>query len=229
MGGKTKEARDKLLQWDYRLEASSVEAAIYVAFENELRKLANESFIPMGGEGLIDNIQMKKVVDWVVNPDSRFGGNPVSGRNLFLLKAFNEGIAYLETTLGDNMAQWQYGGEKFKHTYMAHALGGVVNEEIKAKLDLGPLPRGGNSFTPGSTGANNRQSSGASFRMIVNTGDWDAALATNGPGQSGDPESPFYRNLFEPWAKDQYFPVFYSRSKIDSVAVSKTSLEPSVK
>ncbi|MET7029577.1 penicillin acylase family protein [Sediminicola luteus] len=229
IGGKTKEARDKLLQWDYRLEASSVEAAIYVAFENELRKLANESFIPMGGEGLIDNIQMKKVVDWVVNPDSRFGGNPVSGRNLFLLKAFNEGIAYLETTLGDDMAQWQYGHEKFKHTYMAHALGGVVNEEIKAKLDLGPLPRGGNSFTPGSTGANNRQSSGASFRMIVNTGDWDGALATNGPGQSGDPESPFYRNLFEPWAKDQYFPVFYSRSKIDSVAVSKTSLEPSDK
>ncbi len=65
--------------------------------------------------------------------------------------------------------------------------------------------------------------------MIVNTGDWDGALATNGPGQSGDPESPFYRNLFEPWAKDQYFPVFYSRSKIDSVAVSKTSLEPSDK
>ncbi len=229
IGGKTKEARDKLIQWDYRLEASSVEAAIYVAFENELRKLANESFIPMGGEGLIDNIQMKKVVDWVVYPDSRFGGNPIIGRNLFLLKAFNKGIAYLEATLGDDMTQWQYGHEKFKHTYMAHALGGVVNEEIKAKLDLGPLPRGGNSFTPGSTGANNRQSSGASFRMIVNTGDWDAAIGTNGPGQSGDPESPFYRNLFEPWAKDQYFPVLYSRGKIDSVSVSKTILEPSVK
>ncbi|ALM08140.1 peptidase S45 [Sediminicola sp. YIK13] len=228
IGGKAKEARDKLIQWDYRLEASSVAAAIYVAFENELRKLANESFIPMGGEGLIDNIQMKKVVDWVVNPDSRFGANPMIGRNLFLLKALNEGIAYLESTLGDDMTQWQYGQEKFKHTYMAHALGGVVNEEIKAKLDLGPLPRGGNSFTPGSTGANNRQSSGASFRMIVNTGDWDAAIGTNGPGQSGDPESPFYRNLFEPWAKDQYFPVLYSRSKIDSVSVGKTILEPFV-
>ena len=127
------------------------------------------------------------------------------------------------------MAQWQYGQEKFKHTYMAHALGSVVNEEIKAKLDLGPLPRGGNSFTSGSTGANDRQSSGASFRMIVNTGDWDAAISTNGPGQSGDPDSPFYSNLFEPWAKDQYFPVYYSRSKIDSVAVTKTQLNPFVK
>ena len=229
MGGKIKEARDKLIQWDYKLEASSVEAAIYVAFENALRKLANETFIPIAGEGLIDQIQMKKVVDWVENPDNRFGANPMLGRNLFLLKAFNNGFSFLEKTLGDDMAQWQYGNEKFKHTYMAHALGSVVNEETKAKLDLGPMPRGGNSFTPGSTGANNRQSSGASFRMIVNTGDWDAAIGTNGPGQSGDPESPFYGNLFEPWAKDQYFPVFYSRSKIDSVAVTKTRLEPPLK
>ncbi|MFT5942603.1 MAG: penicillin amidase [Sediminicola sp.] len=229
MEGESKEARDKLLQWDFRLEGPSIEAAIYVAFENQLRKLANESFIPIAGQGLIDNIQMTKVVDWIVSPDSRFGANPILGRNTFLLIAFNKGMDYLEATLGPDMAQWQYGQEKFKHTYMAHALGSVVNEEIKAKLDLGPLPRGGNSFTSGSTGANDRQSSGASFRMIVNTGDWDAAISTNGPGQSGDPDSPFYSNLFEPWAKDQYFPVYYSRSKIDSVAVTKTQLNPFVK
>ncbi|MEB8346597.1 penicillin acylase family protein [Flavobacteriaceae bacterium KMM 6898] len=229
MSGKTKEARDKLIQWDYKLEASSVEASIYVAFENQLRKLANETFIPMAGKGLIDYIQMKKVVDWMVSPDTRFGTDPNLGRNRFLLKAFSNGIAYLEGTLGMDMAQWAYGQEKFKHTYMAHSLGGVVNEETKSKLDLGPLPRGGNSFTPGSTGSNNRQSSGASFRMIINTGNWDAAIGTNGPGQSGNPKSPFYSNLFEPWAKDQYFPVFYSRSKIDSVAVTKTRLQPQVK
>jgi len=109
---------------------------------------------------------------------------------------------------------------------MTHALGKFVNKEIRAKLNLGPLPRGGNSYTPGSTGGNNRQSSGASFRMIVNTGDWDAAIGTNGPGQSGNPESPFYSNLFEPWAKDQYFPVYYSRSKIESVAAKRTVLNP---
>jgi penicillin amidase len=107
---------------------------------------------------------------------------------------------------------------------MAHSLGELVNEAVKAKLDLGPLPRGGNAYTPGSSGGNNRQSSGASFRMIVNTGDWDAAVATNGPGQSGNPESPFYSNLFEPWAKDRYFPVYYSRRKIDSVAVDRVVL-----
>uniref|UniRef100_UPI00404ABA7D penicillin acylase family protein n=1 Tax=Fulvivirga sp. TaxID=1931237 RepID=UPI00404ABA7D len=198
----------------------------YVAFENELSKLAVSKFVPEAGKPFINRIQLKRVLDWVTTPDGRFGANPVEGRNEFLKEAFNNGIAYLEKTLGDDMSNWQYGQEKFKHTYIAHALGEIVKEDIKAKLDVGPLPRGGNSSTPGSTGGNNRQSSGASFRIIVNTGDWDAAVGTNGPGQSGNPESPFYNNLFEPWAKDQYFPVYYSREKVEAVAVDKVVLSP---
>jgi len=37
---------------------------------------------------------------------------------------------------------------------------------------------------------------------------------TNTPGQSGDPRSPFYKNLFEDWAKDRYFPAYFSEKKI---------------
>lgn len=224
--GKSAEAKNKLNGWDYKLEPNSIEAAIYVAFENQIRLLANHKFIPETGKDFITSIQMKKLLDWIITPDDRFGSNPILGRDQFLSKAFNKGIKYLEETLGDDLNNWQYGQEKFKHTYMAHALGKFVNEETKAKLDIGPLPRGGNAYTPGSTGGNNRQSSGASFRMIVNTGNWDDAVSTNGPGQSGNPESPFYSNLFEPWAKDQYFPVYYSRIKIDSVTVNKTLLNP---
>jgi penicillin G amidase len=223
---KSAEAISKLKGWDYRLEPNSVEASIYVAFENQLRMLAKQTFIPETGKDFITGIQMKKLVDWIIMPDNRFGSDPVLGRDQFLIEAFNNGIEYLKNTLGADLKNWQYGQEKFKHTYFVHALANSVNEETKDKLNIGPLPRGGNSFTTGSTGGNNRQSSGASFRMIVNTGDWDAALATNGPGQSGDPDSPFYKNLFESWAKDQYFYVYYSRSKIDSVTVNKIILNP---
>jgi penicillin amidase len=146
-----------------------------------------------------------------------------------LSEAFKNAVADLEKNLGSDMSQWQYGQEKNKHTYMQHALSDGVNAATQKQLDLGPLPRGGNSYTPGSTGGNLRQSSGASFRMIVNTGDWDAAVATNGPGQSGNPDSPFYDNLFEPWAKDQYFPVYYSRKKIDSVSIGTKMLLPMIK
>ena len=51
-------------------------------------------------------------------------------------------------------------------------------------------------------------------------------MGTNAPGQSGDPESPHYRDLFRLWAKHQYFPLFYSREKIESVTENRTVLEP---
>ena len=226
MEGKYKEARNKLTGWDFKLDPGSIEAAIYVAWENQLRQSATSNFVPKEGKGLINNIQMKKLVDWITSADNRFGDDPIKGRDQFLKEAFYKGIDYLKETLGDDINNWQYGQEKFKHSYMIHSLGNNVQEELKSKLNIGPLPRGGNAYTPGSTGNNNRQSSGASFRLIVNTGDWDAAVGTNAPGQSGNPESPFYSNLFEPWAKDQFFPVYYSRNKIESVMVNITILIP---
>lgn len=224
--GKLAEAQNKLRGWDFTLASNSIEAAIYVAWENEISTLAKSEFIPESAKDLIGRIQMKKIIDWISEPDHRFGANPVQGRDQFLSEAFNNGVNYLKEILGDDMDNWQYGQEKFKHVYMAHALGKYVKEELKAKLDIGPLPRGGNGYTPGSTGGNNRQSTGASFRMIVNTGNWDDAIGTNSPGQSGNPESRFYRNLFESWAKDQYFPIYYSRGKIETVTVNRTLMSP---
>jgi len=224
--GKSAEAHNKLKGWDFKLISNSIESSIYVAWENQIKQLATDKFIPAEAKSLISSLQMKKIIDWISNPDNKFGENPIKGRDDFLAEAFNKAIKNLEEMLGENIDNWQYGQEKFKHTYMEHALGNSVNPDLKSKLNLGPLPRGGNAYTPGSTGGNNRQSSGASFRMIVNTGDWDSAIGTNGPGQSGNPDSPFYSNLFEPWAKDQYFPVYFSLEKIKTVTVNQTVLNP---
>jgi len=226
LSGKAREARKRLNDWDFKLNANSIEAAMYVAWENELSDLAANKFIPASAKNIISKIQLTKLINWISKPDKRFGSDPLHHRNEFLSEAFNKAIAHLEETLGSDMDHWQYGQDKFKHTYMQHALGNIVNAETESKLNLGPLPRGGNAYTVGSTGINDRQATGASFRMIVNTGDWDAAIGTNGPGQSGNPASPFYKNLFEPWAKDEYFPVYYSKEKVSSVAVSKTLLSP---
>lgn len=226
LSGRPAEARSRLKEWDLKLAPNSIEAAIYVAWENEIKTLAADRFIPASARDIISSIPLTRILGWLAAPGNRFGPDPLQGRNAFLSEAFNNGIRYLEEHLGNDIAGWQYGQEKFKHTYMQHALGNLVKEELKAKLNLGPLPRGGNSYTVGSTGENNRQSSGASFRMIVNTGNWDAAVGTNGPGQSGDPESPFYSNLFEPWANDRYFPMYYSREKIASTIAGKTILSP---
>ena len=225
--GKKNEIKNKLFNWDFKLTPNSVAASIYVSWENEIKKLAFEMFVPEAGKEFITSIQLKRIIDWIQNPTKDvFGKNPINGRNEFLSKSFVNGISILETRLGLNIEKWHYGQEKFKHTKINHPLGNIVNKKIADKLNLGPLPRGGNAYTPGSTGSNLKQSSGASFRMIVNTGNWDDAIATNSPGQSGDPESPFYKNLFLDWANDKYFPIYYSKKKIKSVTYKQTFLTP---
>jgi penicillin amidase len=67
---------------------------------------------------------------------------------------------------------------------------------------------------------------GATFRIIADTGDWDRSVGTNAPGQPGDPASPHYRDLFGLWAAGRYFPAFFSRDKVGSVTELTTRLGP---
>ena len=224
--GRSAEARERFAGWDFRLEAKSIAAAIYAKWEIVIRFAAHDFYVPYEVQDVITDLQLKKILDWIEKPDRRFGRKPEQGRDLFLKNTFDQAIFQLTQRLGSDMNDWQYGQEHNKRTHIYHPFGHIVHDSMRNVLNHGPLPRGGNAYTPGSTGSNIIQRSGASFRIIVNTGDWDAAIATNGPGQSGDPASPFYRNLFEPWAKDEFFPVYYSREKIESVTVSKTIMGP---
>jgi penicillin amidase len=76
------------------------------------------------------------------------------------------------------------------------------------------------------TGRGYNQSSCASFRIIADCSDWDNSVGTNCPGQSGNPENAHYKDLFEPWGKGQYFPVYFSRQKVESAAEDILMLNP---
>lgn len=124
------------------------------------------------------------------------------------------------------MRNWRYGHEKFHHIIYYHTLSDAVNSTMRKQLDLGPLPRGGYGYTVNNTSNGNNQTSGASFRIIADTGDWDRSVGTNTPGQSGDPENMHYSDLFKMWATSKYFPIFFSREKVESVAESVMVLRP---
>ena len=97
-------------------------------------------------------------------------------------------------------------------------------------MRIKPYPRGGSANTTNNTsyGADNfNVRSGASFRMVVDVGNWDAARMTNAPGQSGDPRSPFYDNLLENWATEGHVPMLFSREKVEKSAVLTIKLTPS--
>ena len=218
-------AKSYLTNWNFILDKNSVAAGIYVAWEKEIATMMGALLIPAEVKSLI-SLQISTIIQRLENPTTHFGDNAINKRNKLLQEAFIKGINNLQKKLGSSMDQWVYGQAKYKHTTMEHPLSSIVSKEIKQQLNLGPLPRGGNGQTPGSTGSGDNQLSGASFRILIDTKDWDKALMINTPGQSGDPNSPYYRNLFETWANDQYFPAYYSKEKIKSVTKEITVLQP---
>ncbi len=222
----TEKARTQLLNWNYEMTPNSIAAGIYNAYEGRIRQNMRNLVVPEAARRY-DFLQMKKVIDWVVLPDAKFGTDPVAGRDAFLVKSLEEAVNNLTQKLGKDMNRWQYGQSAYKHALLKHPMSAAVQDSLREKLDVGPLPRGGNTFTVNNTGGSDNQPSGASFRLIVDAENWDACLGTNTPGQSGNPEHPHYRNLFELWAKDKYFPVFYSRVKVEQVVEYKHWLVPS--
>ena len=216
-------ARNYFNNWNFSLDPESIAAAIYIEWENQLWDEAERRYIP---DEIKEDVylQLTRIVGWIKEPNLIFGSPQI--RDDFLKLTFTRVVDVLKDRLGNEMNNWQYGQEKNKHILIRHALGGIVKDSLANVLNHGPLPRGGSGTTPGSTGGNYNQSSGASFRIIVDTNDWDKAVATNAPGQSGDPASAFYDNLFESWAKDEYFPIYFSRDKIEKFTISKTILQP---
>ena len=55
---------------------------------------------------------------------------------------------------------------------------------------------------------------------------WDNSLTVNVPGQSGQPESPYYGNLLPIWAEDQYFPMAFNRALVDQKTAHRLALQP---
>jgi len=218
-------ARQMLLNWDFVLDKDSIEAGIYIAFERQLLENIETLKVPTVASDYL-TVGMKTTIDMLLAPDGDFGSDPIAGRDQFLIDTLSQGVATLREKLGTNIEDWVYGQLDYKHVLLRHPLATAVNDEIRDRLNVGPVPRGGSSFTVGNTGSGDNQTSGASFRIFIDTRDWDNTLGMNTPGQVGDPDSPLYDNLFDLWANDRVFPAFYSREKIETVLYEKIDLIP---
>ena len=199
---------EMLLAWNNKLTATSVEAAIYVNWERTIIREFHDKYVPKNVKGLL-NIQLFKIIE-------RINKLPAKERDEFLKNTFITSNKELKSKFGTETSKWLYGQQEYKHIKIKHPLEHIVNDSIYKLVSFKTYPRGGNAYTPGSSGSNLRQSSGASFRVVIDTKDWDNSVATNSPGQSGDPNSIFYRNLYEDWANDSFFELHYSKQKVNA-------------
>jgi len=226
--GAAARARDALVAWDFVLDKDSVTAGIYAMFQRRLLANVRDRLVPAAARAAVGAgaISLKRVIDWLYAPDGRFGDHPAAARDALVARSLEEAVAELTMRFGPDTTAWKYGQERYHHALIRHPLSSAVNGETRARLDAGPVPRGGDGSTVTATGNGDNQTSGGSFKLIADTEDWDNSIGLNAPGQSGDPASPHYRDLFDVWAKGGYFPVAYSRGKVESVTESVTRLEP---
>ncbi len=221
----TEESRARLKQWDKRLEPNSIGAGIYIMWEREITQVLRKRFTPSLAASYI-TVQTSTLIKWLNNPEQIFPLDPIGERNQLLKITFETAVQRMKVRFGNDMNQWKYGQINYKHVQIKHPLSALVSDSLRKQIDLGPFPRGGSGLTPNANGNADNQTAGASFRFITDLSDWDKAVMTNTPGQSGDPSTPFYQNLFEEWATNRFFPAYYSKSKIINAAAGKIMLMP---
>jgi len=218
----------KLLQnWDYVLSRTSAAAAVYELWVSRLHENVFQLYVPASAKRFFGDGNRRVLIRLLYNPDGAFGPDPIAGRDSILIKSLEEAVATLKGKLGPDMAKWEWG--TLHHMAYDHMLTGAVDQTNKNLINVTSLPRGGDGYTVNNTGyrpSDYRQNTGPSYRQVIDLGDWDNSVTVNSPGQSGDPNTRHYKDLFPLWADGKYFPLFYSRGKIESVTEEVLILQP---
>jgi len=135
-------------------------------------------------------------------------GAPPAGAPFNPEEALATAIERLRQEQGPDPAQWRWGRSntsEFPH--------GLVSA-----YDLPAAERRGGAGTVAAVGA--------TFREIIDFANLDGSVATNTPGQSGRPGSPFYGNLIENHANAEYFPLSFSREAVEANVAHRLVLRP---
>jgi penicillin amidase len=220
----TEHAREMLLHWDRNVSQTSTASTLYVVWEQKLRDELAQGKV----QGAMENEYVSHVGILVepkfTAPDSFwFGPDPVIARNKALVNALTAAVAELNQKLGSNMMKWEWG--QVHYATFRHLL--AADPETQQLLNLGPFPRAGYSGTPFATGGRGfEQTSGASYREILDLGEWDRSVGTSAPGQSGQPGSPHFDDLAKMWAQQQYFTLAFSRHAVYGVREATLTLKP---
>jgi penicillin amidase len=229
-----------LAGWDGTLAADSAAAAVFQVWYRRhlrpgLRRFALEQILPaekvaaalaaaLPEDDLVGDPRID--LDLIENPGGRLGENPAAVLAGLFEASLSAAMADLTDLLGPAEQDWAWG--RLHQARLAHPAGPAMSAGAREQAAIDPLPRGGSADTVGATTylPDFTQSSGATFRLVVDVGEWDSSVVMNSPGQSGDPASPHYADLYALWAADEAVPLLYSRDRIEAVAREWIRLVP---
>ncbi|MBI4521173.1 MAG: penicillin acylase family protein, partial [Gemmatimonadetes bacterium] len=122
---------------------------------------------------------------------------PATRRQALVEDGFRRALEQARQAWGADWSQWRYG--RINQSELPH--------QFVRAFDLQPVERPGGFNTVNATGAN--------FRRIIDLSNLDNSVASNAPGQSAQPGSPFYGNLREYLGSGEYFPMAFTRGAVD--------------
>jgi penicillin amidase len=210
-----------LKAWDSNESTDSAAAAIYEVWATKhLGRTTVAAAAPEAAKPLLGASSPDPILTWLE-------GAPSKVRDPILLASLADAVAELKKTLGPDMSDWSWG--RLHHARFTPAIAKLADPGLAAQMSLGPLSIPGSSSTPKAATYDAKtfdQTAGASVRLVLDVGAWDNSMAINTPGQSGDPMSPHYRDLFPLWAAGSYVPLRFSRAAVEGDAEVVMSLKP---
>jgi penicillin amidase len=212
--------------WDGSLSRESRAGVLYAYWFPELQDAVLRPHAPHAlRKEVAAKVGLPTLLYALENPDAKwFGQDPVAARDRILATTFASSVAKAKSRF-PNPHEMRWGAmhtATFRHSLAS------VNPLFANTFNIGPFERTGDGNTPNNTRYNEKfeQLHGATYRHLFDLADWDKGLATSAPGQSAQYGSPHYADLAPLWAKGEYFPLAYSRAKVDEVAKHRLILRP---
>jgi penicillin G amidase len=218
---------DLLRHWDLEENTDSTAATIYQVWVNHLVEMTSERVAPHSLQPLIANGSLTAIADYLQNPDTRLGADPLAARNDLLIRSLAAAVEDLQHRLGNDMAAWRWG--RLHRMTFTPAIAALADPQLKARLSLPAVELGGSGNSPHAAAFDPPDfdvRAGACVRIVLDVGDWDRSVTINAPGQSGDASSTHYADLLPAWSEGQYVPLLFSRAAIDAAAEKVVTLDP---
>lgn len=223
-----------LAVWDFELAADSAAAAIYEVW---CCRIADLLLRPRLGEELYQHFygmrQWTNAFQYQVLPHllayptaTWFGADGREPRDALLRSALDAALDELSAAMGEDPGGWSWGG-----IHRIRFVGQLaLIPDLTEMFTGGQAPMGGDEQTVMQAMFEPGISYDAvvipSWRQVIDLGDLDRSMGTNTVGQSGNPASPHYRDLFELWSAGRYHPLPFTRRAVQPETESTLQLVP---
>lgn len=133
----------------------------------------------------------------------------------------------LRELIGQDPRKWAWG--KVHQVEFSHLFG--RGRFMRTMFNRGQYPIGGDEDTVWMTASDLQMPFGlvrtsATYRQVLDVGDWDRSTAVLSTGQSGQPTSPHYADMIDLWREGEHHPMLWTRRAVDAETAATLWLRP---